>query len=371
MLSIPPPSAQLSLLKPFSEQLNFSHFPHKFCGLDALLVIPNSKSLWTPDSLPFRSLIIDKVSRKVLSCGYPKFFNYREKPSLYPDPLLFSDWEIENKIDGSLVICDWVNNQFSMRTRGSASYINQANASEFTLLPILHPEIPKFLKENQEISLLLEIETPSNVIVVRPECLRFTLLDAIKKTSFRLIPKQEIRSALPLIPIPSPHSLIDLNHIEASVKAWTLCEGVVLSYNNNQNRIKIKTDWYKTVHALKSGLNSTDRLIDYCLENNLPDAPALFSLLEKESDFETAQHLLPLQMLVCRAASLAQKKVRELRSFALSLAAVPRKEQAQSIIMHQKEYSAILFTLLDDPLNKPIAQKQLKLLIEKFISHNP
>jgi hypothetical protein len=350
-----------------TEEMGFRHYPHKLCNRDALLILPTANAQWNEETLPYRSIFVDQKTKEVLSCGYPKFFNKGEKPTLYPDPHLYQDWEIETKIDGSLVICDHINGHFSMRTRGSPSHKTQPNWEEFELLPKQHPEIVKFLKENPHLSLLLELETPSNIIVVRQQKTQFTLLDAIDKSTFKLLKKEEIQKALPNLPKPQTHKLNTLEELSQTIKPWVGVEGVVLSYNKNQNRIKLKSDWYLKIHALKSGLNSVNNLLEFYLQKNLPTPQQLFEILENEADFETAQDLLPLQKKITKAGEATKTKISELRAFAHDLRNRTRKDQAQAILQNKKEYSSILFTLLENPLEKPLEVKQIRNILEKFL----
>ena len=215
------------------EDSGFRQYEHRICGREALLILPSAEALWTKETLPYRSVFVDKSTLEVLSCGYPKFFNKGEKPSLYADPRLHHDWHIQNKIDGSLLICDCIDGHFSMRTRGSASHLSQPNSADFELLPKKHPEIVEFVKKHKNLSLLLEIETPQNIIVVRPKDVSFTLLDAVNKTTFELLNKDDLYRALPNIPHPPTHPIADLDTLEKTVKDWVGLEGIVLSYNNN------------------------------------------------------------------------------------------------------------------------------------------
>ena len=228
-------------------------YPHKFCGKDAFLIIPEIDAKWTKDNLFYRSLIVDKKGN-VCSCGFPKFFNASEKEDCYPDPANFKDWIVQDKADGSLLIADFYNNQFSMRTRGTASYLAQENAADFELLPQKYPKVVEFLKENSHLSLLFEIVTPNNVIVIRPKEVEFYLLGAINKNGLCVVTSHELTEIwrkIGCVPMPQTYqfdSMADLKAITSMVKDWKGKEGIVLSYNNNQNRIKLKSQWYLFCH---------------------------------------------------------------------------------------------------------------------------
>jgi hypothetical protein len=128
------------------EEGYFNITPVTFCDLEAYLITPEVDAKWNDKNLHFRSLITDKEGN-ILSCGFPKFFNYGEKPDCYPDPEKFADWSIQSKLDGSLQIVEFVNGVFSMRTRGTPSYKSQENYKDFELLPEKYPKVLEFLKK--------------------------------------------------------------------------------------------------------------------------------------------------------------------------------------------------------------------------------
>jgi hypothetical protein len=215
------------------EDTGFQIHPHQFCGLDSFLVIPKINAVWTTENLFFRSLIIDK-SGVVLSSGWPKFFNNGEKPELYPDLHNYQDWHIHEKLDGSLLIADYVNGEFSMRTRGCSSYKQQSNFKDFELLHEKYPKIVDFLKENSHISLLCEIITPNNIIVIRTNDVQFYLLGAINKITLQVVSHQELLEIWKKVGcMPTPKSyqidgIKDISTLANLVKQWKGSEGVVV-----------------------------------------------------------------------------------------------------------------------------------------------
>jgi len=121
--------------------------PGTFCGVNSFHIIPEIDAKWTKEKLFYRSVIVDEKN-KVLSCGFPKFFNYGENIECYPPLEGFKDWEIYEKIDGTLLIADYVNKQFNMRTRGTFSYKTQKNFKDFEKLIEICPEVVNFLENN-------------------------------------------------------------------------------------------------------------------------------------------------------------------------------------------------------------------------------
>lgn len=346
------------------EEDGFRMHPHKFCGKDAFLIIPEIDAKWTKDNLFYRSMIVDKKGN-VLDCGYPKFFNASEKEDCYPDPTKFKDWIVQDKVDGSLLIATYCNDQFSMRTRGTASYLVQENAADFELLPQKYPKVVEFLKENSHLSLLFEIVTPNNIIVIRPKEVEFYLLGAINKNGLCVVTSHELTEIwrkIGCVQMPQSYQfdgVSDLKAIVKMVKDWKGKEGVVLSYNNNQNRIKLKSDWYCFVHKIKSQLNSENNLIEYYVDHQMPDYNTLYNLIETEFDFEIAKQLEEeIQKLVERGEKV-KHTVESMKDFVTSIRNFEtRKQQAEHIITSygKANKASFVFSLLD---GKELTREQL------------
>jgi hypothetical protein len=351
-----------------TEEGYFNITPDEFCGLYCWLITPERDAKWNKNNLFYRSLIVDREGN-VLSSGWPKFFNYEEKPDCYPDPKNFNDLKYEEKKDGSLLIADYVNGQFSMRTRGTVSYKTQENAKDFELLPERYPKVVEFLKENQHITLLFEIVTPSNVIVIRPQQLEFYLIGAINKNGMVVVSSADLtdiwRNIGP-IPMPQFYNFLDTNDISKiaeNIKYWKGKEGVVISYNNNQNRIKLKSDWYRFIHTVKSELNSTDNLINFYIEKEMPSSENFSKVIETDFDFEIAIQLKDEIEKICNAGEKAKKYIDNLLEMIHDIRKVEtRKEQAEMIKRNCGENSGYAFSILD---SKEITKVQWFKMIKK------
>jgi T4 RnlA family RNA ligase len=349
------------------EESYFNIVPNTFCGIDCYLITPQMDAKWSNDNLFFRSLIVDKEGT-VLSSGWPKFFNYGEKPECYPSLDDYNDWRFVDKVDGTLVICDYINNQFSMRTRGTVTYATQNNAPDFELLPQKYPKVVEFLKENPHITLLFELVTPNNVIVVRPKEVDFYLLGAINKDSMSVVSFSEMTDIWRQVgPIQTPQtftfsSTTKLSEIVQHIKNWKGKEGIVVSYNNNQNRIKLKSDWYCFIHRVKSQLNSTNNLIEFYVEKGMPSVEDFYVVIETEFDYEIAVQLKSEIEKICEAGSKAKKYIDNILEMVHDIRKVEtRKEQAVMIKRNYNENSSYAFAILD---NKEITKQQWFKLIE-------
>jgi hypothetical protein len=344
----------------------------RFCGLEAYLITPEIDAKWNINNLFYRSLIVDKDG-EVLSSGWPKFFNYGEKPECYPKIEEYNDIRFIDKIDGSLVICDYVNEQFSMRTRGTASYNTLPNAKDFELLLKKHPKVLDVLKDNQHLSLLFEIVTPNNVIVVRPKEVEFYFIGAINKNGMVIVSNQDLTNIWRKIgPVPVPKSyefnnFKNLSEIAGHIKNWKGKEGIVISYNNNQNRIKLKSDWYLFIHRVKSELNSENNLIEYYVESNMPDKDEFAKKIETDFDFEIAEQLKDLIIKICKAGEKTKQDIENMKDFVHSIRGFEnRKQKAEhiNITYGHSNRSSFVFNLLD---GKELSNSQFIKLINQNI----
>ena len=356
----------------FPSKDDFHLIPKTFCGLESYLIIPKIDAKWSKDNLHFRSVIVD-LEGEVLSCGFKKFFNCNEKPDCYPNPEEYEDWYIEEKKDGSLLIADFVNNQFSMRTRGTVSYQEQENRSDFELLLKQYPKLLEQFPTFSNLSLLFEIVTPNNVIVIRPQEVQFYLLGAINKDTLEMISSSELldlwrKIGCPLVPQQYVFgNLKDLSQIVNLIKDWKGKEGIVLTYNKGQNKIKIKSDWYCFAHRVKSYLNSENHLIEYYLQCEMPNPEDFFKKIEIEFDFEIAQQLSPLINQICEAGEKSKKCIKILEEVVHDLRNLStRKEIAEAISRNYKSHSALAFCLLD---RKTITFKQYTDLIKENLEN--
>jgi T4 RnlA family RNA ligase len=350
------------------EEGYFNIVPSTFCGLECYLITPEVDAKWNDKNLHLRSLITDKEGN-ILSSGFPKFFNYGEKPECYPNLEKFQDWKIINKLDGSLLIADLVNGVFSMRTRGSVSYITQENRKDFELLPEKYPKIPEFLKYNQEYSLLFEILTPNNVIVIRPKEVEFYFLGAISKKTLEMVHGEKLMNIwkqIGCVPFPEQYEfggVINLQSLSDIVKRWKGKEGVVLVYNNGQNRIKLKSDWYNQLHKIKSQLNSINALVEFYVDHKMPSYEDFYLKLDYEIAFQLKDQL----QKISQAGEEVKKEIDKMKEFCHSIRGFEtRKQQAEHIITtySNSKRESIVFSLLD---NKELNKQQLIKLLDQFL----
>jgi hypothetical protein len=153
------------------------------------------------------------------------------------------------------------------------------------------------------------------------------------------------------IPVPKIYTfsiLSDLSKIYEHIKNWKGEEGIVISYNNGQNRIKLKTDWYCFIHRVKSQLSSTKNLIDFYIEKEMPSHEDFYKIIETEFDYEIAIQLKWELEKICEAGEKAKKYIDHILEVVHDIRKVEtRKEQAEMIKRNFQENSSFVFSILD------------------------
>ena len=349
-----------------SEEDGFNSYPIEFCGIESYLIIPDISAKWDKQNVIFRSLIVRGSDFEVLSSNWKKFWNAGEKPDLYPDPIKYRDWSIFEKKDGTAVLVDYVNGQFSMRTRGTPSYRTQDNYTDFELLPETYPKIVEWIKENPNYTLLLELMTPRNVIVIRPSDVEFTLLGAIDKDSLTYMSVEALDYVSKVIEIPTPKQFFfkTIDEIVSSIETIKNFEGVVLSYNKNQNKIKLKNSEYLALHRIKSELSSEKNLLEYYVSNSMPDYNDFFKLLEEKFDYEIAITFQSQISKLADASKEVKRIIKGMEDFVNDIRNLPtRKEQALTIMNsfggEKNSRASMCFAILD---GKELTKDQIQKL---------
>lgn len=246
-----------------------------------------SNSAWkTEQSLWLRSMHID-ADDKVISCGFKKFFNIGEgvlHSQITQETLLDhidkgKQLVATLKIDGSLLIRYVHNRQVKFRTRGSLE-VGLDNKDE------IEGFIKKYPKLNDPtyyptMSLLFEWVSNRNQIVIKYEVPEIYIVGAVLHgkdikwydTEFDLIDIHGLEKISQdtgvccTIHFNLKNKAEVLNLIE-KLKTEKEIEGYVIRMNNDQDLVKIKSDNYFILHALKSNLN-TESLIDLIISWDL------------------------------------------------------------------------------------------------------
>lgn len=206
---------------------------------------------WDDYTKRARSLVVDKDGN-IISEIFPKFFNINEMLETKVDALEGRDFEIFEKLDGSLFNLMNYKGEWIASTKGSLD--NEYITFGLTQLPDMS-NIPKNYVFACEVCMPKELDGMKRAVNHEPGI--YLLAGFDKHQEFRELDIHKVRklwqeaggNVAKLYP---PKSLDEL--IKAT-KTEELTEGWVLRFKDNGQRVKIKTLWYL---RLFSFINSLD-----------------------------------------------------------------------------------------------------------------
>ncbi|MFB9076621.1 T4 RnlA family RNA ligase [Flavobacterium procerum] len=192
--------------------------------------------VWNEITIACRGLILDK-DLNVVARPFPKFFNLGEMENeILPE----TSFEVYDKMDGSLGILYWINDQPFIASRGSFSSEQSDKANE--MLHGKYKDSWSLLDKNK--TYLFEIIYPENRIVLDYGASEeLVLLAVIDTHSGNEFPLEDI--GFPLVEkFDGIKDIQILKEMELANK-----EGFIIKYENNF-RIKIKFDEYLRLHRI-------------------------------------------------------------------------------------------------------------------------
>jgi T4 RnlA family RNA ligase len=192
--------------------------------------------VWNEVTLMCRGLIMD-ASLNIMARPFPKFFNLGEyEDQVIPD----SDFEVYEKMDGSLGILYWSDDKPMIATRGSFTSEQAVKATE-----LLQSKYAHILNQiSKEKTYLFEIIYPENKIVVDYGSEESLVLLAIIDTATGAdLPLEDIG-----FPIVKKYNGINDIHTLKSLEQSNK-EGFVLKYKDGY-RLKVKFEEYLRLHRI-------------------------------------------------------------------------------------------------------------------------
>lgn len=211
---------------------------------------------WDEITLSCRGLILDKKGN-VVGLPFKKFFNL-EEPSCNCN--FTKDFEVFEKIDGSLGICYFWKDKWRVATRGS--FISEQAQVANELLNKLNVECL-----NKDFTWLFEIIYPENRIVLDYGNMRELILlgarNIFNGTELNYNDLLQISNKLPCKIVKRFDEFNDYKSIKNSIPDDK--EGYVVKFSN-EDRIKIKGDEYCRLHKILTNL--TTYSIWEALKNN-------------------------------------------------------------------------------------------------------
>lgn len=291
---------------------------------------------WNNETLQCRGLILDG-KHNVIARPFSKFFNYEEhvgQDSLLP-PLPNEEFEVYDKLDGSLGILYWIGDEPFIATRGSFTS-DQAIMGTKILKAHFNLTLSAFF--DKTLTYLYEIIYPANRIVVDyGQTNDLFLLAIIDTQTGREFDINFFRDYMPVVK--KFDGITDFTKVRDIQR--NNAEGFVIKFKSGV-RTKIKYAEYVRLHRLVTGVN----------------AKTIWELLKNGDDFKDLLDRVPDEFFdwVEETKHKLQSEFDLIKEDALleyneAVVFPTRKEQAQYILKNdsqrERKLSGVIFTLLD------------------------
>ena len=261
------------------------------CGIGVTAVFPmkSGQITWTEENKYARSAMFCNETGDIVSAAFPKFVNLGENVENFPVPTSLDGCRIMEKMDGSLCIVDWINGQVNMRTRGTTSYKTLDNAADFEVALNKYPCIKFWMELHPNITLLFEIVSPNNRIVIDYPEIDFILIGAVNKGTYNLLSQFDIDVIAHDICVDRPKVFrrefgSTLDELVNYIKGCKGYEGVCL-YCPDGRIFKIKGDEFLMLHRYKT--NATPKnLLRLYEEHGFPSYAEMRDIILAEHDWE-------------------------------------------------------------------------------------
>lgn len=320
---------------------------------------------WTPDNLHLRSTIVNSVG-DIISMGQKKFFNYNQSPELYPAPENYEYWRISDKIDGSLLIFSKVKDTLVHRTRGVFNAKIHENGAEIDYLLQKYPKIINF-KGFPNYSLLTEwVSSTQKIILDYGKEPDIYLLDIIKHEDCSYLPGGIVSDIAEEMGLkrPEQYKFDTIQDIVLNCKTLIGREGYVLSYNNNQNRVKLKADNYLLLHRFK-GNATLNNILDLFFEYDCPSFSDFKNKLIKTFDEDCFKMVEELAWQVVFAHTMAVIDGEKIKEDVEKLKHLSQKDFAIKNLTENKDYSSYYFEIR---VKNELSHKSLRKLMERKLN---
>lgn len=291
----------------------FAVEPRHHEGIGTLVLVrPRKiKHRWQPHELWLRSLLC-REDGTVVSCGFPKFFNYGEDPAsdaLTERALAADAVEFTEKVDGSLIIRSVVDGVVIWRTRGSHD-LGPFRDAVMRVVEAKYPALldPTYASDGRGESWLFEFVDPD-----QPVCLRYPEADLRTLARITHSPERDrpsIAMGLLALGMPDRPRRFDLYGSMDAIRQATADmqdEGVVAWCRSADgwHLTKFKSRRYLALHAIRSNLNERRARI-YFAARGVRHEPGLREAMAADGiDWEvgsTALQWLPAHLAADEAA---------------------------------------------------------------------
>lgn len=295
--------------------------------------------IWDEVTTKTRGLILDE-NYNIHATPFSKFFNYEEhQPTDIPN-LPFKVYE---KLDGSLGILYWIDNNPYIASRGSFTSEQAQKATN-----ILHTKYKHVIPSlNKEFTYVFEIIYPQNRIVV-------DYGDVEDLYLLSIIHNHTQGEQLANIGFPTPKIYDGINDISTLKQLNTENqEGFVIKFQNNF-RVKIKFEEYLRLHRIVTQV-STKTIWEH-LSQNKPTEELLERVPDEFYDWvkQTENQLTTQYNNILQEATLNYKELPTRKETALYFQSKPNPKLLFSLL-DNRDISKLIWNLIKPEYSKPFS----------------
>lgn len=270
-----------------------------------------------------RGIILDSADDwRCVARGYDKFFNYGEPNAGEID---WTTARIQEKVDGSLCLLYRYQGAWRVATTGSPDASGPVDTNDFTYADLFwetlrsYPLPDDFDSGAQGLTLLFELTTPHNRVVVPHLTRRLTLLGARETETGNWLDSDQIRQLAEWLNVP-PVKEFRLQNIDEVLSSFASInpleqEGYVV-IDDMHRRIKVKHPLYVAIHHLRSAI-SKKAFHEVIRAGETPEVIAYYPELTAEFEAIAADY-----QALCQEADLAYERHTHLdtqKEFALAI----------------------------------------------------
>ena len=295
------------------------------------------EGLWDEITLQCRGLVTDDKGN-VAARPFKKFFNIEENNHVATD-----DFEIFEKLDGSLIIVFWYNDQRIVASRGSFTSDHVKWAIE--ILEAI-PHFDLIVSIYTDCTMCFELIHPDNRIVVDYGDNKSLILTGLFQTDTgkECDMDHDLREWISVV-----EKFKGLDYKNIKQLNWRNSEGFVVRFSNG-DRCKIKFEDYIRLHRLMT--NISEKRIWEALKDDVP-----ITLILQDVPDEFFQEVKAIEDKFIESYNLIQKDVTD-RYFIELAFYTDRKSLSESIKDYQ--YKQILFAIFDNKEYSKLIWKMLK-----------
>lgn len=204
---------------------------------------------WNEYTRNARGIIFNKNTQQIVAKPFPKFFNLGELEEAFITNLPKESYMVQEKLDGSLGIIFYHNNQWQICTRGSFYSEQAVKGAE-----LLSKYNMKYIPPN--FTLLVEIVYPDNKIVVNYGTEeKLVLLSAYDRNTliekFNFLSEIQVLTGMPTAKV-YKYTIEEMIELKKTMPKDQ--EGFVVRYASGF-RVKIKGDEYMVIHKMISNMS--------------------------------------------------------------------------------------------------------------------